>query len=149
MAKEKAAKTVEKKTEKRKKINFFSPPYRIRVVKEYTRLWSDFFRAFSEGLQERKIYESDEQSFLQIVSLLAANHFRFEMMAGETFNDAEKVLDVLSEAVSLSYLKTLSEAQFSKLEVDWHSLFIRMNKSLGKLISLLPPEEAEQHSVQI
>jgi hypothetical protein len=119
------------------------------VVKEYCRLWSDFFRAFSEGLQDRKIYESDEQSFLQIVSLLAANHYRFEEMAGEYFNDPDKILEVLSEAVSLSYLKTLSDAQFSKLEVDWHSIFIHMNKCLGKLISLLPPEKAEEFSVNL
>jgi len=134
-----------KKKPKQKKISFHSPMYRIRVVKEYTRLWSDFFRAF-EGVREKKIYENDEQSFFQMVSLLALNQYRFEMMAGEFMKEPEKVLEVLCEAVSLTYLKNLSEAQFSKLEVDWHSLFIAMNKCLGKLIGLLPPEEAERIS---
>ena len=72
------------------------------------------------------------------------HHYRFEMMAGEFLKDPDKVLGVLCEAVSLNYLKSLSEAQFSKLEVDWHSLFIAMNKCLGKIISLLPPEKAQQ-----
>lgn len=131
------------KKAKPKKISFNSPIYRIRVVREYTRLWSDLFRAF-EGVKEKKIHENDEQSFFQIVSLLALNQYKFEMMAGEFMKEPKKILDVLSETVSLNYLKNLSEAQFSKLEVDWHSLFIAMNKCLGKLIGLLPPEEAEK-----
>ncbi len=134
----------EKSTPRKKKPKYDSPEYRIRVVKEYCRLWSDFFRTFADGLQDRKIYERDEQSFFQIVSLLALNHYRFEVSADNYFKDPDKILDVLSEAVNLSYLKTLSEAQFSKLEVDWHSLFIAMNKCLGKLIGLLPPEKAEE-----
>ena len=137
---------VKKKPESKKKINYKSTEYRIRVVKEYSRLWSDFFRTFADGLEERKIYESDEQSFFQIVSLLAMNHYRFQQMAGDFFPESDKILDVLSEAVNLSYLKALSEAQFSKFEVDWHSLFIRMNKCLGKLLNLLPPEEAQNLS---
>ena len=129
-----------KQIEKRKRPNFYSAEYRARVVKDYTKLWSDFFRAFSEGLHERKIYESDEQSFFQIVSLCSLNYYRFEEMAGDYMKDSDKVLDVLSDTVSLSHLKALSEAQFSKLEVDWHSLFIAMNKCLGKILTMLPPE---------
>jgi hypothetical protein len=143
----KKEKTDKKPKEKRKKVNFNSAEYRIRVVRDYCRLWSDFFRAFAEGLHDRKIYEGDEQSFFQIVSLLAMNHYRFEMMAGEYFKDPDKIIkEVLGEAVNLSSLKNLSEAQFSKLEVDWHSVFIGMNKCVGKLLGTLPPEKAEQLS---
>ncbi len=142
-AAKKTAQSPEKK-EKRKKINFSSPEYRIRIVKEYSKLWSDFFRSFTESMRERKISESDEESFFQIVSLLSVNHYRFEMMADNFMKDSDKILDVLSEAINLHYLKSMSEAQFSRFEVDWHSLFIAMNKCLGKLIGLLPPEKAEQ-----
>ncbi|MCX7765128.1 MAG: hypothetical protein N2246_00255 [Candidatus Sumerlaeia bacterium] len=138
--------TLLKKTEgeAKEKIDFHSIEYRIKVLKEYLNLWSDYFRAFGEGLRERKIYESDEQSFFQIMSLLALNHYRFEQMAGEYVKDPDKVLDVLCETVSLNHLKTMSEAQFSKLEVDWHTIFIAINKGIGKLIGLLPPERAEK-----
>ena len=92
----KEKKTGTKAKEKRKKINFHSAEYRIRVVRDYCRLWSDFFRAFSEGLHDRKIYDSDEQSFFQIVSLLAMT-FTYDAISGEKQDGTLRLL--LAKAV--------------------------------------------------
>ena len=117
---------------------------RIELCKEYTRLWADFFKTFSEGLERKKIVPNEEAIFIQMVSLLAFKHYKITEMMGQHLPDPDGILDVLSEAVSLQHLKEISEAQFSKFQVNWHSEFIAMNKCLGKLIIELPPEKRQE-----
>jgi hypothetical protein len=59
--------------------------------------------------------------------------------------NTDGIMRLLCETVSLSHLKSLSEAQLIKLQIDWHSIFIDMNKGLGRMIAhrpLTPEEEA-------
>ncbi len=116
---------------------FLTLENRTQVCREYTKLWADFFKMFADDLEHRKIHENDEAAFQQMLSLLALNHFKFTELMGDKLKDPDGILEVLCEAVSLSHLKTQSEAQFSKLQVDWHTLFLDMNKCLGKLQSEL------------
>jgi len=111
---------------------------RLSVVTEYKNIWQEYFRFFADGFEDRKIQEKDEQAFFHIMNVLATNHFRFVEMAGEYFKDGGQILDILTETVSLSVLKQMSEAQFSKLCIDWHTVFINMNKAIGKLSMLRP-----------
>jgi hypothetical protein len=111
---------------------------RIKVCRQYTTLWADFFKFFAENLEDKKITDKDEAQFEKIVSILALNHFKFTELMGDRLKDPEGILEVLTETVSLAQLKATSEAQFSKLQVEWHTLFIEMNKCLGKLKSELP-----------
>ena len=112
---------------------------RLAICREYTRIWQEYFKFFSDSLEDKKIYEKDEQAFFQIVNVLALNHFRFVEMAGEYFKDGDAILGVLCDTISLQAMKGMSEAQYSKLQIDWHTLFILMNKTIGKLIAKLPP----------
>ncbi len=121
---------------------------RIRLCKEYTTLWSDFFGMFAEELEHKKVLPNDERAFAQIVSLLALKHYKFTEMMGNKLPEPEAIREVLCEAVSLQHLKGLSEAQFSKLQVDWHTQFIAMNKCLGKLIAELPLEQRPDRQAQ-
>jgi hypothetical protein len=114
---------------------------RINVCRDYTKLWAEFFKFFAEGLQDKKITEKDEVAFDRLISLLALNHFKFTELMGSRLKDPDAILDVLADAVSLSNLKAMSEAQSSKLQIDWHTLFIEMNKCLGKLNAELPAEK--------
>lgn len=116
---------------------------RLAICKEYTRLWLEFFKFFADGFEDKKIYEKDEQAFFQLMNVLALNHYRFVEMAGEYFKEADGILKVLTETVSLGQIKQMSEAQFSKLLVDWHTLFISMNKAIGKLTLKLPSEKGK------
>ena len=112
---------------------------RIAVVKEYAELWQRFFTYFSDSLAEKQITGDEEHEFNQIVSILALNQFKFAEVTRDYFKDSPQIIAVLQECVSLGHLKSLPEANFAKLQVDWHALFIGMNKTLGKLLSLLPP----------
>lgn len=112
---------------------------RISVVVAYKNLWQDYFRFFADGFEGKKILDKDEQGFFHVMNLLATNHYRFTELSAEYFKDGNAILDILTETVSLSAMKQMSEAQFSKLCIDWHTVFINMNKAIGKL-NLLKPQ---------
>lgn len=113
---------------------------RIATCREYTRLWQEYFRFFADGFpEERKISEEEERQFFMMMNVLAQNHYRFVELSTPFFKDADSLLKVLTDTPSLNVLKVMSDAQFSKLLIDWHSLFISMNKAIGKLNQQLPP----------
>ena len=118
---------------------------RLAVCTEYTKLWRDYFGYFADGFDEKQVIsDQDEQRFFQLMNILAMNHYRFAEMAAEHLKESDGILKVLSDTVSLSAIKQMSEAQFSKLLIDWHTLFIAMNKAIGKLKTQLPvPKEGK------
>lgn len=117
---------------------------KVNICKEYTHLWSEFFNMFADGLHDRKITEEEEMRFQKYLTALSFNHFKFAELMADKFKDSEDIIDVLSSSVSLSHLKGLSEAQFSKLQIDWHTMFIEMNKCMGRLLNELPPQKIEE-----
>ncbi len=116
---------------------------RLGICREYTRLWQEYFKFFADGFEDKKLYEKDEQAFFQLINVLALNHYRFVEMAGQYLKSGDDILKVLTETVSLNGIKGMSEAQFSKLLVDWHTIYILMNKAIGKLMTQLPVEEPQ------
>ena len=119
---------------------------RIAFVQEYIKLWRQFFEMFAEGFEGRKILKRDEEEFARVLNSLAHHHYRFTAMAYPEMSNTDGVLKVLCETISLSHLKGLSEAQLGKIQIDWHTLFIDMNKGLGRLMAHRPltPEEQER-----
>lgn len=112
---------------------------RLTVVREYKNLWQEYFKFFADGFDEdKKISDQEEQAFFQIMSRLSQGQYRFAEMAGEYFKDGDNIISILSDSPSLETLKQMSDAQFSKFQVDWHTVFIAMNKAIGKLMILLP-----------
>lgn len=112
---------------------------RIATCREYTRLWQEYFKYFADGFpEERQISEEEERNFFMVMNVLAQNHYRFVELSAPHFKDGEGLLKVLTETPSLKVLQGMSEAQFSKLQIDWHTLFISMNKAIGKLNAQLP-----------
>jgi len=124
---------------------FMSLEGRIQLCKEYTTLWSDFFKTFADGLEHKKILINEEKTFMQMVTLLAFKHYQFTEMMDKHLPNPDGILEVLCDAVSLQHFKELSEAQFSKLQVDWHTQFIAMNKCLGKLFINMPADKKSEN----
>lgn len=106
---------------------------RLAVLTEYKNLWQEYFRYFADGFEDRKISPQEEQGFFQVMNSLATNHYRCVEMGGDLFKDGGSILEILTDTPSLSVLKQMSEAQFGKLCIDWHTVFISMNKTIGKL----------------
>lgn len=117
---------------------------RITVVREYSVLWQQYFAFFSEDFTERQYTAEEEEEFSTIVSYLALNHYKFSELSKGYFKGSEGVLEVLEESVSLNQLQILPEASLDKLQIDWHTHFIAMNKAIGKMIKELSPKELEK-----
>jgi hypothetical protein len=118
---------------------------RVSFIQEYIKLWRQFFETFAEGFEGRKIYKKDEEEFSRILNSLAHHHYRFTATVHPEMGGTGEIIKILCDAISLSHLKTLSEAQISKIQIEWHTLFIKMNKALGRWIAKRPltPEEEE------
>lgn len=118
---------------------------RIAVCQEYAALWQEFFTMFGTAdFAERRILEQDEAHFAKVVTQLAEQCFRFCFYMGDKFGDGDKIIDILERAEGLRVLQEMPEANFSKLEVDWHTVFINMHRAVGRLMRELPPEESEE-----
>jgi len=130
------------------KIALDSYENRIAACRDYTNLWQEFFQFFAEDLADRSFTEDEERRFAELVTVLARKHFRYTQLAVPHFTNGPEILKILSEAVSLSYLKTLAEASFNKLQVDWHTVFLNMNKCLGKLLNEIPPARLAKMQAQ-
>ncbi|MGF1571687.1 MAG: hypothetical protein ACFCU1_01285 [Sumerlaeia bacterium] len=117
---------------------------RITVIREYSVLWQQYFAFFTEDFTERQFTAEEEQEFSTIVSYLALNQYKFAELSKGYFKDADGVLEVLADSVSLSQLQIMPEASLDKLQIDWHTHFISMNKAIGKMIKELSPKELEK-----
>jgi hypothetical protein len=117
---------------------------RLAVCQQYTKLWHDYFRFFSEELRDRRITEEEEQAFFQMIYVLASNQFRFVELASPHFKEGGGILKVLTDTVSLQYIKQMSDAQYSQLLIEWHTIFIMMNKAIGKLKAEYAAQEAKR-----
>jgi len=106
----------------------------IRICQEYTQLWSHFFNYFADGFESRKITPEAETQFFQVMSDLARKQYRVRFFVKEDCPADEKMLSILSEAVSLANIHEMTEAQFNKMQHSWHVIFIALNKSLGRLM---------------
>jgi hypothetical protein len=117
---------------------------RINVLRDYTKLWQDYFQYFADREEGKKVTANEEAAFQQTVNVLALNHFRFVEMAGQHLKEGDAILKVLTETVSVAQIYQVSDAQLSKLQIDWHTTFIAMNKAIGKWMMQLPPPEPVQ-----
>jgi hypothetical protein len=120
-----------------------STPNRIAVCREYAQLWQAFFQFFSDDLTEVQITEQMEKEFEGLIGILALNNYKFQELCGEYMKDPGEVVKILAEVGSISSVKALPEATFSKLQVAWHTAFIDMNRALGKMIARLTKKEME------
>jgi hypothetical protein len=111
---------------------------RISVCRQYIKLWAQLFRFFADPNPSRKVTPEEEKAFFQVITALARKHFLFNELMGDTFSSPDKVLEVLYEASSLQKIISLDETALSKLELEWHSLFLEMNVALGRLLRLMP-----------
>lgn len=117
---------------------------RIAVCREYTKLWMQFFRFFSDGLEGKEITAEQEKKFFQIMNILADKHFNFVELMGDTFDAGGDVIKLLCQAGSLQNIQNMPEGTLSKFESNWHSTFLAMNRALGRLLRCKPG----QHSVK-
>ena len=118
--------------------DFVTPENRISKCREFIQLWMNFFRFFADDLEHKEITAQEEKEFFSIQGKLARRHFMFVELMADKFERGNDVLNVLTLAVSLSNIQQMEENTRGKLELDWHSLLLDMNKTLGRIVRDLP-----------
>lgn len=108
--------------------------FKIKLLQEYTQKWANFFNFFADGFANTKITGEMESQFFNITTALARAQYRLRFFLGSYCPGDDKFLSILSDAVSLSAISEMSEAQFGRLQHSWHVVFIALNKSLGHFI---------------
>lgn len=111
---------------------------RIVVCREYINLWMQFFRFFAEDLADKEISPVEEKGFFHVMSQLSRKQFMFVELMADKFDRGNDIMSVLTMAVSLAHIQLMPENTRSKLELDWHGLFLDMNKTLGRLLRSYP-----------
>ncbi len=117
---------------------FTAPQYRLSVVTDYTVLWRNYFHYFQEKEVDRKFTAEEEKEFEDLMTNLAVNQFRFHEAVVPFMKDPREVFKIMQTTPSLKVLHSMSDATFSKTQIDWHTLFIEMNKAIGKLQLIQP-----------
>ncbi|CAN5259516.1 hypothetical protein BH09SUM1_BH09SUM1_25010 [soil metagenome] len=125
------------------RVNHLRIENRIMVCREYAELWQAYFEMFGADLENRQITEQMERDFDNIMGILALNHYKFSELCGEFLKDAPEVMKIMAQTPSLQVVKDTPEATLSKLQIGWHTLFIDMNKALGRMIAKLSTKELE------
>lgn len=121
---------------------------RISACQDFTQLWAKFFNFFADNFEGRKITGDDEAQFFRVMTELARKTFPIAFTIGSDFPKTSEILGILSEAVSLTNLNAMSEAEFSKFQHRWHVVYIRLNKCLGRLVEQRPMPKSKKGEVK-
>src|SRR5262245_24510509 len=97
---------------------------RIATCREYIALWMGFFKFFAEDLTMKEITANDEKQFFQVMTQIARKHFMFVELMANLFERKDEIVNVLATAVSLGTIQGMNENTRSKLELDWHGIFL-------------------------
>lgn len=111
---------------------------RIAICREYIGLWTHYFRFFAEDLVSREITAEEEKGFFQLGTVLARKHFQFVELMGDCFERGPDIINLLATGTNLATLQGMQEQTFAKFQLDWHTLFLEMNKGLGRLLRMMP-----------
>ncbi len=106
---------------------------KIELLREFIGEWVKFRDFLTSSLKAGKVSAEDERKFLELKSLIARKHQGLMQTLGEEFPPDQRLMDIISHAVSLESLVGTSGMQFRKIENDWHLSYIHLNEVLGTL----------------
>ena len=125
--------------EQRKYVeNLLTIENRITFCREYSKLWMKFFRFFAADIEDHEIKPEEEKAFFKVMTECTRKQFLFVELMGDTFDRGNDLTQVLCDAVSLAHIQGMDENGLAKIELDWHGLFLDMNKALGRLLRMVP-----------
>lgn len=108
---------------------------RTKKTKDFAELWMKFRDMYIEATKKEVITPEEEKSFLETKSLIARKYQALVDTLKLKPTEEDRTLDVVSQVLSLKSLSTLSDMQTRKIESDWQSSYILLNKILGHLES--------------
>jgi hypothetical protein len=101
---------------------------KMRDVKEIIELWIKFGNIVKDAQASKSSTKEKESEFLNIKTELA----RKQQLLGAA---PLKIMNLLSQAVSLEDIVKMPEMQMKKFYIEWHETYLNLNELLGKVES--------------
>jgi len=114
---------------------------KIKHLKDFMQLWIKFHDMYKNAINRETITPEDEDAFLETKSLIARKYQALKDYLDIDSSYEDRTFDVISQILSLKSVAAISDLSLHKIENDWHSSYIVLNKLLGEL-------EGRQESLQ-
>ncbi len=105
-----------------------------QIIQEFIELWNQYFSFFSTSIEELILTEEREKQFFEVQSKIATRLYSLLKVTDTYFSGGKNILRLLSVTPTIKHLSQITDSQFSKYQVDWHSLYLDMNKVYGLFI---------------
>lgn len=93
--------------------------------------WETYFKFFSNVQEAIVVTPENEERFFNLQVQLALDTYTLNQGAKGFFSDHKGILEILAQTPSLETLSKVTDSQFRKFQIDWHSLFLEINKAMG------------------
>lgn len=114
--------------------------YRIKIIKDFLKLWERYDQLFRQAYLDKKAEQEEEEDFFKIKAQLARRHQYLLEFLEKEYDRAEPITPYLSDTVTLHGMINIHFDFYKKLRLQWHSTFLRLNETLGYLMTHLELE---------
>ncbi len=108
----------------------------LTLVQNTLELWLSFKRFMLVGYSETEVSAADETDFLEVKSSVSKNlrALSERIRAVGNIDYGEKTIrELLTKCVSVSHLRNIPKSDQKAIRKDWHSVFIRLSRTVGAL----------------
>jgi hypothetical protein len=107
--------------------------HQIKKTKDFIQLWMKFRELYQGALGRTNILIAEEKAFLDLKSTLVRQYQGLVELLNLSASSDDRTFEVISAILSLASVSGLTEMQLKKVESDWHSSYLNLNKILGSL----------------
>ncbi len=105
----------------------------IQKLEAFLETWKQFNQFLQRAFRGETFTEEDEDAFLDLKSTIAQEYESVMMGLAPDVEKDEKALRILIDAPSLRAVRDSSEGMARRVEAEWHSTFIKLQTTLGRL----------------
>ena len=106
---------------------------KIKHLKDFMQLWIKFHDMYKSAINRETITPEEESAFLETKSLIARKYQALKDYLDMNSSYDDRTFDVISQILSLKSVAATSDLSLHKIENDWHSSYIVLNKLMGEL----------------
>lgn len=106
---------------------------KVKHLKDFMQLWLKFHDMYKSAINRETITPEEENAFLETKSLIARRYQALKDYLGMNSSYDDRTFDVISQILSLKSVAATSDLSLHKIENDWHTSYIVLNKLLGEL----------------
>lgn len=106
---------------------------KVKHLKDFMQLWIKFHDMYKSAVNCETVTPEEEAAFLETKSLIARKYQALKDYLDINSSYDDRTFDVILQVLSLKSVAAISDLSLRKIENDWHSSYIVLNKLLGEL----------------